>query len=148
MKVILIKDVKGLGAAGDLVNAKPGYFHNFLEKNGLAVEATPVAVKRWKEQKKLEEAERQERLEEARVLKEKLEAGQVKVSAKCGEGGRLFGSITGQDIADAIKKDLGLDVDKKKIELKDSIRNLGNYHVDVRVYPDMVARLALQVEEA
>ena len=125
MKVILIKDVDGLGKEGDLFNAKPGYFNNYLAKNGLAVLANPDVVKRWKAKKKEEEKEALKRRE-----------------------GRLFGSVTAQDIADALNKELGTDIDKKKIELKDSIRNVGNYHVDVRVYPEIVANLKVQVEEA
>ncbi len=148
MKVILIENVDGLGKAGDLVNAKPGYFNNYLAKNGLAVLATPDVVKRWKAKKKEEEQEAQQRREDAQDIKKKIEDCQVVIKAKGGEGGRLFGSVTAQDIADALNKELGTDIDKKKIELKDSIRNVGNYHVDVRVYPETVASLKVQVEEA
>ncbi len=148
MKVILIKDVDGLGKEGDLVNAKPGYFNNYLAKNGLAVLATPDVVKRWKAKKKEEEKEALKRREDAQEMKRKIEDCQVTIKAKGGQGGRLFGSVTAQDIADALNKELGTDIDKKKIELKDSIRNVGNYHVDVRVYPEIVANLKVQVEEA
>lgn len=148
MKVILIKDVDGLGKEGDLVNAKPGYFNNYLAKNGLAVLATPDVVKRWKAKKKEEEKEALKRREDAQEMKRKIEDCQVTIKAKGGEGGRLFGSVTAQDIADALNKELGTDIDKRKIELKDSIRNVGNYHVDVRVYPETVANLKVQVEEA
>ena len=147
MKVILLEDVKGMGTAGDMVNAKPGYFRNFLEKNRLAVEATPDAVKRWKEMKKRQAAQLAKEKEEAQVLIEKLEKTKVKIPVKAGTAGRLFGSVTAQDIADALEKQEGLSIDKKKFELKDSIRTLGEYSVDVRVYPEMVAKLPIQVEE-
>ncbi|WP_066924826.1 50S ribosomal protein L9 [Murdochiella massiliensis] len=147
MRVILLKDVKGLGKAGDLVNSKPGYFHNFLAANGLAIEATPAAVKQWKaKQKRLEEEEAQ-RKAEAEELKKKIDDLTVTVSAKGGGNGKLFGSITGQDIADALQKQAGLSIDKKKIELKESIREVGVREVDVRVYADMTARLKVNVEE-
>lgn len=147
MRVILLKDVRGLGVAGDLVNSKPGYFHNFLAANGLAVEATPAVVKKWKaEQKKKQEDEAARRVE-AEVLKEKLEALDVVVEAKGGGNGKLFGSVTSQDIAAAIQKTGGLDVDKKKIELKEPIKEPVSTTVDVRVYPQMVAKLKLTVKE-
>lgn len=147
MRVILLKDVKGLGKAGDLVNSKPGYFHNFLAANGLAVEATPAAVKQWKAKQKRLEEEEAKRKAEAEELKKKIDALTVTVSAKGGGNGKLFGSITGQDIADALQKQAGLSIDKKKIELKESIREVGVREVDVRVYADMTARLKVNVEE-
>nr|WP_072515125.1 50S ribosomal protein L9 [Ndongobacter massiliensis] len=147
MKVILLEDVKGMGNAGDLVNAKPGYFRNYLEKNRLAVEATPDAVKRWKEAKKRQAAQLAKEKEEAQALIGKLEQLKVKIPAKAGTAGRLFGSVTAQDIANALEKQEGLSLDKKKFELKENIRTLGEYTIDVRVYPEMVARLPIQVEE-
>ncbi|MBY0584550.1 50S ribosomal protein L9 [Murdochiella sp. Marseille-P8839] len=147
MRVILLKDVKGLGKAGDLVNSKPGYFHNFLAANGLAIEATPAAVKQWKAKQKRLEEEEAKRKAEAEELKKKIDALTVTVSAKGGGNGKLFGSITGQDIADALQKQACLSIDKKKIELKESIREVGVREVDVRVYADMTARLKVNVEE-
>lgn len=147
MRVILLKDVKGLGKAGELVNSKPGYFHNFLAANELAVEATPAAVKQWKAKQKRLEEEEAARKAEAEALKEKIDALTVSVCAKGGGNGKLFGSITGQDIADALQKQAGLSIDKKKIVLKESIREVGVREVDVRVYADMTARLKVNVEE-
>lgn len=147
MRVILLKDVKGLGKAGELVNSKPGYFHNFLAANGLAVEATPAAVKQWKAKQKRLAEEEAERKAEAEERKKKIDALTVTVSAKGGGNGKLFGSITSQDIADAVEKQTGLALDKKKIELKESIREVGQHEVDVRVYADMTARLKVNVEE-
>lgn len=147
MKVILIEDVQGMGKAGELVNAKPGYFRNFLQKNGLAVEATPDAVKRWKELQKQKAAKAAAERAEAEKLAERLKDVTVEVRAKAGSGGRLFGSVTAADIADALKKQTGIEIDKKKVELKDNIRAVGEFHVDVRVYPELVAKMTVTVRE-
>ncbi len=147
MKVILLEDVKGVGEKGALINAKPGYFHNFLEKNKLAVEATPTVLKNWKEQQRILAAEEKARQEKAKADKEVIEAAKITVFAKGGGAGKLFGSVTAQDIADALNKETALNIDKKKVELKDSIRMAGEYTVNVRVYPDMTASLKVSVEE-
>ncbi|MFY9286594.1 MAG: 50S ribosomal protein L9 [Tissierellaceae bacterium] len=145
MKVILLKDVKGLGKAGDLVKSKTGYARNFLLPKGLAVEATPANLKKWEEDNKIrQEKERQEK-EEALKLKEELEKITVEIKGKGGEGGRLFGSITSKDIADTLKKQFKLEVDRKKIELKENIKTTGLINVDVRVYPEIVAKLKVNV---
>jgi|SRR5690554_518188 large subunit ribosomal protein L9 len=145
MKVILLKDVKGLGKAGDLVKSKTGYARNFLLPKGLAVEATPANLKKWEEDNKIrQEKERQEK-EEALKLKEELEKITVEIKGKGGEGGRLFGSITSKDIADTLKKQFKLEVDRKKIELKENIKTTGLINVDVRVYPEIVANLKVNV---
>lgn len=148
MKAIMIKDVEGTGKAGELVNVKPGYFNNFLEKNGLALKATPDAIKRWKQEQAKMRAEEAKRREEATELKELLEKNEVNVKAKAGSEGRLFGSITSQDIADAVKKKLGIELDKKKIELSEPIKEIGDKTVEVRVYPEMTASLKVHVIEA
>ena len=147
MKVILLKDVKGMGKEGEVVNAKPGYFRNFLQKENLAVEATPEVLKRWKVMQKEKAAQLAEEKAQAEALKKKIEGVSVTIRAKIGNGGRLFGSITAQDIAQALETQQGIAVEKKKIELKDSIRALGTFHADVRVYPEMSAKLEVRVEE-
>ncbi len=147
MKVILLENVKGVGEKGALINAKPGYFHNFLEKNKLAIEATPTVLKNWKEQQRILAEEEQARKEKAKVDKAVIEEAEVTVFAKGGGAGKLFGSVTAQDIAEALNKVTGLDIDKKKVELKDSIRLAGEYTVNIRVYPDMTASLKVSVEE-
>lgn len=146
MKVILLKDIKGLGKAGDLVNAKTGYARNFLLPKGDAIEATPGNLERWKKDQadlaKKEETEHKEALE----LKKKLEDVSVVLEGKAGEGGRLFGSITSKDIADALKKQHKIVVDRRKIELKDNIKSLGVTEVDVRVYSEITAKLKVNVK--
>lgn len=145
MKVILLKDVKDLGKAGDLVNSKTGYSRNFLFPKGLAIEATPANLKQWEEEQKEIQAKKQKEREEALELKAKIEKITIELKGKGGEGGRLFGSITSKDIADKLKKQYKLDIDKKKIELKDNIKSAGVTNVDVRVYPEITATLKVNV---
>ena len=109
------------------------------------MEATPANLKKWEEDNKIrQEKERQEK-EEALKLKEELEKITVEIKGKGGEGGRLFGSITSKDIADTLKKQFKLEVDRKKIELKENIKTTGLINVDVRVYPEIVAKLKVNV---
>lgn len=145
MKVILLKDVKGLGKEGELVEAKTGYARNFLFPKKLAVEATPANLKKWKEDNKVREEKREEEIAAARELKEKLEGLEVEIKAKGGSEGKLFGSITSQDIANALEKQHKLKIDKRKIDLKENIKNPGKQNLDVRVYPEINAKLSVNV---
>lgn len=145
MKVILLKDVKDLGKAGELVNSKTGYARNFLFPKGLAIEATPANLKQWEEEQKQIEEKKQKEKEAALELKAQIEKITVELKGKGGEGGRLFGSITSKDIADKLKKQYKLDIDRKKIELKDNIKSAGITNVDVRVYPEITASLKVNV---
>lgn len=147
MKVILLKEIKGLGKEGDLVNAKDGYARNFLFPKGDAIEATPGNLKRWKENKEKEAEKKDNEHKEALKLKEKMESISVIIIGKAGEGGRLFGSITSKDIADALKSQHKIDIDRRKIELKDNIKSLGITSVDVRVYAEITAKLDVNVKE-
>ncbi len=147
MKVILLRDVKGLGEEGDLVNAKTGHARNFLLPKGDAIEATPANIKKWKEENEKKAEKKKEEEKEALDLKEKIESLDVNIKGKAGEGGRLFGSITSSDISDALKKQHNIDIDKRKIELKDNIKSLGTTQVDVRVYKDTTAVLRVNVKE-
>lgn len=147
MKVILLKDVKGLGKEGELVNAKDGYARNFLLPKGDAIEATPANLKKWKDEKAKEEERKKNEYNEALKLKEKIDSITVVIQGKAGEGGRLFGSITSKDIADALKSQHKIDIDKRKIELKDNIKSLGTTTVDVRVYSEVLAKLNVNVKE-
>ena len=147
MKVILLKDVKGLGKEGDLVNAKDGYARNFLFPKNLAIEATPGNKKKWEEKRKLEEARKKKEFQEAMKLKERIETLNVELKGKAGEGGRLFGSITSSDISDALMEQHKIEIDRRKIELKDNVKSLGITEVEVKVYPEVSARLKVKVIE-
>jgi len=147
MKVILLKDVKGLGKEGELVNAKDGYARNFLIPRKLAVEATDANLKKWEEDMARKRQKQQEEYERALKLKEKIEGVSIEIKSKAGEGGKLFGSITSKDIAEALKKQHKIDVDKKKIDMKNNIKALGTTTVEIKVYPEITATLKVNVVE-
>lgn len=148
MKVIFLKDVKGQGKKGEVKNVADGFAHNFLIKKGLAVEATPANISKLNAQKKREAKEAAEELAKAKQLKEELEKITVELTAKAGEGGRLFGSVTSKQIADALSKDFQIKIDKRKIELPDAIRSLGYTKVPVKLHPEVIATLNVHVKEA
>lgn len=148
MKVILLADVKGSGKKDEIINVSDGYARNFLFPRKLAVEATAGASK---EVEKMRAAKNQREMEarnaaeqKARELKDKV----IVVKAKCGSAGRLYGSITGQEIADALREQHGVDIDKRKIDLKEPIRELGNVQVNVWIYPNITTRMTVRVCEA
>lgn len=147
MKVIFLQDVKGKGKKGEIKNVADGYAHNFLLKNNFALEATPANMKSLEAQKKKQEREAAEELQEAKVLKEKLEKLTVELSAKSGEGGRLFGSITSKQIADELNKAHSIKIDKRKLDLDDSIRSLGVTNVPVKLHHEVTATLKVHVKE-
>ncbi|KAA6447200.1 50S ribosomal protein L9 [Bacillus swezeyi] len=147
MKVIFLQDVKGKGKKGEVKNVADGYAHNFLIKKGLAVEATSANISALEGQKNKEKKEAAEELKQAQELKKTLETITVELSAKSGEGGRLFGSVTSKQIADALQKAHQLKVDKRKIELNDAIRSLGYTNVPVKLHPDVQATLKVHVKE-
>ncbi|WP_099203661.1 50S ribosomal protein L9 [Miniphocaeibacter massiliensis] len=145
MKVILIDDVKGLGKKGELVNAKTGYARNFLLPGKLALEATKENLANWEKEQAEIAKKRKEEYEEALALKEKLEGQKVIIKVKAGEGDKLFGAITNKDIAEALEKQSGLKVDKKKIELKENIKTLKTTEVPVRIYPEVIANIKVEI---
>lgn len=146
MKIILLKDYKNLGKAGEMVDAKDGYARNYLLPRSIAIEATPENVENWKEeQAKLQEEERLA-FEGAQELKEKLESITLTLSAKGGETGKLFGSITNAEISKELLKEEKLSIDRKKIELKEPIKTAGLHEVPVRVYPEVLANLKINIE--
>lgn len=146
MKVILLKDVKGLGKEGDLVNAKDGYARNFLFPKNLAIEATDSNLRKLEEKKAIEDAKIEKDKKEALELKNKIENTSVKIIAKGGTGGRLFGSITSADIAEELKKQHKINIDKKKIDLKDNIRTQGTTEVEIKLYTEVSAKLKVNIQ--
>ena len=129
MKVILLQDVKSLGKKGEIVNVNDGYARNFILPKKMGVEATGKNLNDLKLQKNNEKKVAQEHLEAARELGAKLGEGKVELAIKVGEGGRAFGSVSSKEIAAAVKEQMGLDIDKKKIQLKEAIKSLGTHTV-------------------
>jgi large subunit ribosomal protein L9 len=144
MEVILREDVKSLGKAGELVKVKPGYARNFLLPKGLAYEATEGNRKRIQAESKAREARAAEERSAAELIASKLNAVSLTLSRKAGEGDRLFGSITAQDIADALSAQ-GHAIDKRKIDLEHPIKTIGQHAVPVRLHHDVHAELRLTV---
>lgn len=146
MIVILKKDVQGTGKAGEVVKVNDGFARNMLIPRGLALEATEGNVRSLEKQKALQEKKAAEAKAQAEKLAEELKTKTLVIKAKAGEGGRLFGAITGKDISDAFKSQLGMDFDKKKIELESPIKTLGTYTVGLRVYPEIKGSIKVEVE--
>lgn len=145
MKVILLADVKNLGKKGQVVQVAPGYARNYLIPKGLATEATEGKIKELStlEADAVKKREREEA--KAKALAARLNGICVQVYRKTGEGGKLFGSVGNLDVAEAIKKELGIEIDKRKIILKDPIKKTGVYSVQVRLYPQVEAHLEVHV---
>ena len=148
MKVILLEDVKSLGKKGDIVNVNEGYARNFILPKKLGVEADAKNMNDLKLKKANDEKVAKELYEEALALKEKVEAGEVKLTIKAGEGGRTFGSVSSKEIAAAAAKQLGLELDKKKINFPEPIKTLGTHNVTVKLHPKVSAELKVKVGEA
>ena len=144
MEVILREDVKSLGKAGELVKVKPGYARNFLLPKGLAYEATEGNRKRIQAESKARESRMAEERSAAEAIASKLNAVSLTLSRKAGEGDRLFGSITAQDIADALSAQ-GHAIDKRKIDLEHPIKTVGQHTVPVRLHHEVQAELRLTV---
>lgn len=147
MKVILLEDVKSLGKKGEIVNVNDGYARNFILPKKLGLEATGKNLNDLKLQKSNQEKVAKENLEAAKKLAEKIEAGKVEIAIKVGEGGRVFGSVSSKEIAAAVKSQLKLDVDKKKIQQKEAIKSLGTHLVPVKLHPQVTAELKVVVKE-
>lgn len=147
MKIILLEDVKALGKKGEIVNVNDGYARNFILPKKLGLEATGKNLNDLKLQKANEEKVAQQLLDDAKELAKKLEAGKVELAIKFGEGGRAFGSVSSKEIAVAVKDQMGYDVDKKKIQLKDAIKTLGTHEVPVKLHAKVSAKLKVVVTE-
>ena len=147
MKVILLENVKSLGKKGEIVNVNDGYARNFILSKKLGVEATGKNLNDLKLQKNNEKKVAQENLDAAKELAAELSAGKVELAIKVGEGGRTFGSVSSKEIAVAVKDQMQLDIDKKKIQLKESIKSLGTHIVTVKLHPEVSAELKVVVKE-
>ena len=148
MKVILLEDVKSLGKKGQIVNVSDGYARNMILPKKLGVEATSKNLNDLKLRKANEEKVAQENLDAAKAFAEELSTKEVILTLKVGEGGRTFGSVSSKEISEAAKKQLNLDIDKKKLQMENPIRNLGVTNVPVRIHPKVTGSLKVWVKEA
>lgn len=148
MKVILLEDVKSVGKKGEVVTVKDGYAKNFILKKNLGVEATSKNLNDLKLQKQNDEKVAAENLEKAQEFAKELETKSVEVAIKAGQDGRVFGSVSTKEIATAAKEQeqLSYDLDKKKMQLKEPIKNIGTYHVPIRLHPKVTAELKVIVK--
>lgn len=148
MKLILTQEVSGLGAPGDVVDVRDGYGRNYLLPKRLAMPATPGALKQVALMKRAREVREIRDLDQARELKTQLEALTVTLPARAGSSGRLFGSVTPADVADAVHAAGGPKVDKRRIELVGPIKTVGAHQVNVRLHPEVTARVNVEVVPA
>lgn len=146
MKVILLKDVKGSGQKGQIVNVSDGYARNFLLPRGLATEATDAAVSNVERRRAAEAKRESDQRLAAEELSRTLKGKHITVLAKCGDKGRLYGSVTAQEIADALKAQHGVQLDKRRIELPEPIRTVGDTEVTVWVYAGVTTKMVVHVE--
>ena len=147
MKVILTEDVKSLGKKGEIVEVSDGYARNFILKKKKGLEANSKDLNDLKLKKANDDKLAQEQYEAAQELGRKIEAGKVLMSIKTGEGGKAFGSIASKEIAAEVKEQMGLDIDKKKIQLKEAIKTLGTHNIPIKLHPKVTAELKVIVSE-
>ncbi|PRY81437.1 50S ribosomal protein L9 [Alkalibacterium olivapovliticus] len=147
MEVILLKDVKGTGKKGEVKSVSDGYANNFLIKKGFAKEATSSAKQELTMKNKAQEREEQEIYEAAVKEKEQIEANPIEIKEKAADDGRLFGSVTTKQIAKEIEKQLGIKVDKRKIDQKIPMRSVGAQKMDIKLHKDVTAELTVRVTE-
>lgn len=146
MQVILQQDVRDLGQKGALVNVADGFARNYLIPRGLAVPATDGNLKQRQQRLRVQNSRKERLLDSAQVMAERLDGLSITVRARSGEGGRLFGSVTAQDVADGVRAVAGVEVDKRKVDLQDSIKMVGSYRVLLRLHPKVRTVVDLKVE--
>ena len=147
MIVILKKDIKGTGKAGDVVKVSDGYARNMLLPKGYAVEATDGNIRSLEKQKAVQAQKEADEKAAAEKLAAELGEKKVVIRTKAGEGGRLFGSITSKDIADAAEEQLGISIDKKKIQLNRTIKQTGHFDVEIKLYQGVKGTLSVDIVE-
>ncbi|WMJ77627.1 MULTISPECIES: 50S ribosomal protein L9 [unclassified Sedimentibacter] len=147
MKVILLEDVKNVGKKGNIINAKDGYARNFLFPKNLAIEATPSNLKNLENARKKQEAKENEIFEEAKKLEEELTKLTIVIKTKAGESGKLFGAVTTKEISEIIEKEHGFAIDKKKYDLDEPIKSVGEYFVKIKLHPQVNAKVKVIVTE-
>lgn len=148
MKVLLLADVKGQGKKDQIINVSDGYARNFLFPKKLAIPADAKALGDAKIKEEAKQFKLKEEKDAALALAEKLNGITVRIGATAGSDGRLYGSVTAKDIAERLQKDHKIDIDKRKLVLGENIKAFGTYQIDVKVYPEVVAKLKVSVTEA
>lgn len=147
MKIILLQDDKNLGKKGDIIEANDGYARNYILPKKIGVEANGKNLNDLKLQKANDAKIAKEQLDKAQELAALLETKEVIVKIKAGEGGRAFGSVASKEIAAELKSQTGIDIDKKKIQLPEALKNFGTYNVSVKLHPKVVGTLKVKVQE-
>lgn len=146
MKVVMLKDVRNIGKRDEILNVSDGYARNFLFPQKLAAEATPGMLREIERKRAAQDAREAERLAEARKTADSLKGGVIMLGIKCGDKGRLYGSVTSAEVAEALEKQHGITLDKRKIELGDPIREVGDREITLRLYTGVSTNMILRVE--
>lgn len=147
MKVILLEDVKGQGKKDDIVNVNDGYARNFLLPRKLAIEANDRVLNEIKSKKLALENQKLKEFETAKNLAKELASKNLIIKAKCGEGGKLFGSVTSKEVAEELFRTYKIDLDKRKILMEDTIKTLGDHTLEVKLYPEITVKINVRVEK-
>ena len=145
MQVILLQDIKGVGKKDEIINANDGYARNYLLPKKLGVEANKENLSKLKAKNESKAYKKSVEKEEAQKIAEKLKGILLKIPVKSGENGKIFGSITSKEIADNLKEQYGIDVDKKKIDLKEPIKSLGSFNVNIKLFEGVLGNLKIQM---
>ena len=145
MKVILLEDIKGVGKKDQIINASDGYARNFLLPKKKAVEANNENMAKLKAKNDSRAYKKEMDIKEAKELAEKIKTVSLKMKVKAGENGKIFGGVTSKEIAESLKKEYTIDIDKKKILLQDTIKNVGHFYVEIKLYEGIIAKLNLNV---
>ena len=145
MKVILLADIKGVGKKDEVINASDGYVRNFLFPKNLAVEANAENMAKLQAQNSSKQFKKDTEKEEAQKLAEKMNKISLRIQVKAGENGKIFGGVTSKEIAENLKKEYSIEIDKKKVLLPETIKNIGTFTVDIKLYEGIIAQLKLNV---
>ena len=145
MKVILLENIKGVGKKDDIINANDGYARNFLFPKNKAVEANATNLAKLKAKQNSENHKKEVEKSEAEKLKEKLENISLRIEIKAGENGKIFGGVTAKEVSDELKKQKNIDIDKKKILLKETIKTVGIFNVDVKLYEGVIGKIKVNI---
>ena len=145
MKVILLQDIKGVGKKDDVINSQDGYARNYLFPRKLAVEANAQNMSKLNDKKASQNYRKEQEKEEAKKLAQKLEGILLKIAVKAGENGKIFGGVSAKEIADVLKEEYKIEVDKKKIELKETIKTLGIRTVNIKLYEGVIGNLKIDI---